>query len=86
MTQYSHRNGEIDVPTISDIYWTYNEFGDYYDLSELAIMPTGQYQMRSLLLGTGWQVLVPERCKQMGVQWYGPVMPPWDARLSETKP
>jgi hypothetical protein len=80
--RYSHRNGESEPPSVSGVYWTYNEFGNYRELTQLAIMPTEDCQVRSLSLCGDWKTLVPERAKQLGVQWWGPVAPPWD----EVKP
>lgn len=77
--QFSHRNGEIEFPTLSGIYWTYNEFGNYRDLTQVAHMPTGNVQMRSLLTGSSWQTVLPERSKELGVQWFGPLVAPWEA-------
>lgn len=72
--QYSHRNGEADVPTITGYFWYIGVAGDEQYADLLTVM---KYRDADRLVIMGADTKDPEEFKG---RWYGPVLPPWQAQ------
>lgn len=72
---YSHRNGEIEPPTVEGYYWFKGQIWRYGDPQDIADLKTIEFYN-----GTG--IIVSEESDDFlsdtKGRWWGPVVPPWD--------
>lgn len=76
--RYAHRDGEAEPPTEPGYFWTEcvgtTATPGARSLVELAVAPWGEWRQR--WPGKGWEPYRPEKYRELGVRFWGPLLHP----------